>query len=236
MSLRGLSARDVTLLVAGALLAAFAIVASSLWTPIDQVQPTNVVVASTRIEGGALDSTREVLARPESASLSECLDVQSRHIAESPGSKASRRREVMRIGSDVATVEWEGNIRRLRFASGALRAEEVLIDGKLDGPSTSWYEDGTLRAFGTYREGRPEGPWVYYSESARAMAEGSFVDGARDGGWTTWASTGQIESKGVYSNGKKIGNWRFWDIVTGELDESRSGHYVDDVRQSGDTR
>lgn len=148
------------------------------------------------------------------------------------GLEDSRSSEIMKVGDEMYFVEWEGNLRRLRFASGALRAEEVVIDGKLDGHSTVWHESGSLHCQGSYRANREEGEWVYFADTSQVIATGRFVGGKKEGTWTTWFATGQLESMGAYSGGLRVGTWSFWEVSSGRIDDRRSGFYENGHQQS----
>jgi hypothetical protein len=141
--------------------------------------------------------------------------------------EASHAPGIIRIGEQVCAIEWNGNLRRLRFPTGAIKAEEVINDGKLDGPATMWHSNGQLHAQGLYHANREEGFWVYYSENGLKIAEGSFVSGQREGPWTTWFDDGTMESQGSYLAGKRTGAWVFWSILGGATDGDKTGFYLE---------
>jgi antitoxin component YwqK of YwqJK toxin-antitoxin module len=73
------------------------------------------------------------------------------------------------------------------------------VDGGLQGPLMTWYDNGQKREETQFEGNQPHGLW------------------------TTWHDNGQKRSESYYEDGRKVGLWRMWDRDGKLVDEQDHG-------------
>ncbi len=115
-------------------------------------------------------------------------------------------------------------------------AGRVDYRGRATGTWTYWYAVGEIRERGTYARGRRAGTWTRWHVNGLKHSEGerSWNDeqrsSPREGPWTFWYRNGQLRGVGSFETGRAVDDWTWWNHL-GQLDEKRSGVYVDGVRR-----
>ncbi len=132
-----------------------------------------------------------------------------------------------------------GETRRTYHPSGVLRDEgRVDLQGRASGTWTYWYPVGEIRERGSLRGGRREGLWTQWYARGQKHSEGrrrwndEQQASPREGPWTFWYSNGQLRGVGSFEAGRPLGEWTWWNHL-GQLDEKRSGLYVDGAKGEG---
>ena len=92
-----------------------------------------------------------------------------------------------------------------------------------EGPSIAWHPNQARRAEGSYVDGKPNGPWTTYFATGGPESQGSYKLGVKDGPWTTFHPNGAQASVGSYVDGVEHGLWRYWDEASSWRTE---GNYV----------
>jgi hypothetical protein len=77
--------------------------------------------------------------------------------------EADSERELMSELRRFYVEQFEGNVLREFYDSGALRSESEVKAGRRHGRHREFYEDGTLLVRGKYSAGKPRGTWKYYT-------------------------------------------------------------------------
>ena len=78
---------------------------------------------------------------------------------------------------------WESADRHVTFYDdGSPRARLTLVEGRFEGPASTWYRGGRRESEGAYADGEREGPWCFWG-----------VDGALD-----------PERSGLYETGVRV--------------------------------
>lgn len=96
------------------------------------------------------------------------------------------------------------------YPSGAKLSEGELINGKLDGKWTFWYENGEIQSIRYYNRGIEDSLWTWYDEAGNILRKGSYRNGLIHGRWETYHPNSQISEEGDYINNRKDGKWIFW--------------------------
>jgi hypothetical protein len=73
-------------------------------------------------------------------------------------------RELMSELKRFYVEQFEGNVLREFYPSGALQSEAEVKEGRRHGRYREYYESGALRLRGRYASGQPRGTWKYYTE------------------------------------------------------------------------
>lgn len=96
------------------------------------------------------------------------------------------------------------------FASGKLKAQGFLVEGKSDSIWVSYYESGVIKSKGNYKEGVRDGYWQYFYPNGNVHSEGNYSEGVTEGKWTYYHEQGKISSEGAERDGRKEGYWKLY--------------------------
>lgn len=81
-------------------------------------------------------------------------------------------------GETAEVQDGDGNgVRRVKYESGALKAEIHMKDGRLDGPANLYYESGNIKAKEFYRDNNLQGLSKWYYESGELQSEKYYTEG-----------------------------------------------------------
>ena len=83
-------------------------------------------------------------------------------VAEEEGEQTER--ELMSELKRFYVEQFEGNVLREFYPSGALQSEAEVKEGRRHGRYREYYESGALRLRGRYAAGQQRGAWKYYTE------------------------------------------------------------------------
>lgn len=76
---------------------------------------------------------------------------------------------------------------------------------------TEYYASGQVKMEGGMKDGKMEGEWTSYFPDGRRQSHGYFKDGKRTGEATVWQENGNLLQEGSYKEGKHCGKWKFYD-------------------------
>ena len=82
---------------------------------------------------------------------------------EAMNEEADSERELMSELRRFYVEQFEGNVLREFYDSGAIKSESEVKAGRRHGRYREFYEDGTLLVRGKYSAGKPRGTWKYYT-------------------------------------------------------------------------
>lgn len=82
-------------------------------------------------------------------------------------------------------------------------AEQLYVDGKLDGLAQAWHPNGQLRQQQPFANGVRNGTVIEWDENGKKIGEGNFVDGQREGVSRRWLEDGRVVEQ-VYEEGKVV--------------------------------
>lgn len=97
------------------------------------------------------------------------------------------------------------------FASGSVKEELVIKDGKLNGVVVKYYENGVKMEVGNYDNNLKFGLWTRFNTSGLLIAEASYKNDKKDGTWAVYDDKGTKLFNMEYKNGEKVGTWTQWD-------------------------
>ena len=89
-------------------------------------------------------------------------------------------------------------------------------------------EGPAIAESGPFENGKRQGYWESFTETGVVIARGSYKDNLTEGLWEGWYADGNPSYRSQTVAGKRQGPATYW-LPTGEIDESRSGNYVNDV-------
>ena len=90
------------------------------------------------------------------------------------------------------------------------RGEGILINGKLDGLHTMWYENGQKKKEGNFKDGKQDGLHTMWHENGQKGRERTYKDGKIDGLITKWYENGQKSGEGIWKDGQYDELWTYW--------------------------
>jgi hypothetical protein len=121
------------------------------YLPVDQQVVSNGGSGGSGEGGGSADVP--TVATSESADSAD----------DAMNADAESERELMNELKRFYVEQFEGNVLREFYDSGALRSESEVKGGKRHGRYREFSEDGALIVRGKYSAGRPRGTWKYYT-------------------------------------------------------------------------
>lgn len=95
-------------------------------------------------------------------------------------------------------------------------SEITFVNGKKNGPYTTWHERDMIKEKGFFKEDLFDGEWEYYDERGAIVGEGSFVQGT--GSVTSYDQAGNLYRITHYINNLKDGDDIFY-LPNGEVDK-----------------
>lgn len=98
-----------------------------------------------------------------------------------------------------------------RFASGVMKSEITISNGKVDGLAIYFYENGAKMESGNYTSGLRVGLWEKWSEKGQQIGIANYKSGMKQGVWMVWDDQGRKRMEMHYLNGEKSGKWMMWD-------------------------
>ncbi|NJB86576.1 antitoxin component YwqK of YwqJK toxin-antitoxin module [Lewinella marina] len=107
------------------------------------------------------------------------------------------------------TGEREGFARRYDPA-GNLIAEELYVDGQLDGTRTTYYPDGHPEIVENYREGQFEGEYMTYDSVGNLRLHGQYIGGVMGKVWTRYWPDGTVREVVTFADNRENGPFREW--------------------------
>ena len=91
-------------------------------------------------------------------------------------------------------------------ASGCF-SQNQLVNGKREGPWTTYYQFGQKQESGNYLDGERAGPWSRWHVNGELQWVMNFEDGERHGPYSAFYNDGQPRERGQFEHGKKAGEW-----------------------------
>ena len=91
-------------------------------------------------------------------------------------------------------------------ASGCA-SQNQLVNGKREGPWTTYYQFGQKQESGNYLDGERTGTWRRWNVNGELQWVMNFEDGERHGPYSTFYNDGQPRERGQFEHGKKTGEW-----------------------------
>ena len=76
---------------------------------------------------------------------------------------------------------------------------------------TEYYASGQVKMEGGMKDGKMEGEWTSYFPDGRVQSHGFFKDGKRTGAAEVYYSNGNKYQEGYYREGTHVGKWKFYD-------------------------
>ena len=76
---------------------------------------------------------------------------------------------------------------------------------------TEYYASGQVKMEGGMKNGKMEGEWTSYFPDGRVQSHGFFKDGKRTGAAEVYYSNGNKYQEGYYKEGTHVGKWKFYD-------------------------
>lgn len=99
----------------------------------------------------------------------------------------------------------------LYYASGAIKEELTIKDGKLDGEVVKYFENGQKMEVGQYENNLKFGLWTRYNMTGTTIAEARYKNDKKDGTWMVYDDKGSKLFQMEYKDGEKVGTWTQWD-------------------------
>ncbi len=87
------------------------------------------------------------------------------------------------------------------------KIEMLLLQGKLNGITKTFFESGKINEIRSYSEGKTNGKWETFNEQGVKTAEANFQMGEKHGKWFIWDDNGTLRYDMNYTNGKRNGVW-----------------------------
>lgn len=100
---------------------------------------------------------------------------------------------------------------------GSVRIRESYREGKLHGPSRSFYPDGLISEEVWWEEDVKEGEWRQFYQNGAPRLSGHYENGLLQGSYEVYFSNKNIKIKGNYLDNKSHGTWRFFDEEGNEV-------------------
>ncbi len=98
-----------------------------------------------------------------------------------------------------------------RFETGQISRRSNIVEGKIEGKMTDYYNDGKLMAERYFVNGLQEGRTVIYYPSGQIKEVQHFIAGKKEGGDTLWYEDGKVQFVTTLKNDKKDGYLRKWN-------------------------
>ncbi len=95
-------------------------------------------------------------------------------------------------------------------ASGALRLQKKLVNGRTDGVLAEWYENGEKKVEEQWKDGKRHGACTYWYQNGQVEREEKFDMGSPVGVHVAYFENGQMKTKMPYVDGKPYGVWQYW--------------------------
>lgn len=99
----------------------------------------------------------------------------------------------------------------VNFESGAKKSVVNIVEGKVHGAVTYYYENGNIMETGAFASNEKNGEWLRWDEAGNKIAQAFYVSGKKDGIWLVWDASGVKRYEMVYAMGEKVGKWSMWD-------------------------
>jgi len=106
------------------------------------------------------------------------------------------------LEQNYADGKLHGKKREWYAENGAVRSEELYLNGRRNGPSVEWYLNGKLKRNALYKDGKLEGECTEFYENEKKLRSSYFINGKWNGPFTEWYSDGARFSEGTFKNGK----------------------------------
>lgn len=104
--------------------------------------------------------------------------------------------------------------------NGELISKETYNNGKLNGPSLTFYPESEKVAESIeYKNDLKEGDFKKYFPNGSIMTEGKYKNNQLEGNFILYFPNGKIQLKGKYKNGRQIGNWSYFDEDGNKVNE-----------------
>ena len=100
-------------------------------------------------------------------------------------------------------------------------------DGKLDGKSTTWYENDQIKSKENYKDGKLDGKRTTWYKDGQIESEVNYKNNKKEGKETTWYENGRVKSENNYKNGYKEGKFSVW-YDNGQI-KSENNYTFDDI-------
>ena len=94
------------------------------------------------------------------------------------------------------------------YENDQIKSKENYKDGKLDGKRTTWYKDGQIESEVNYKNNKKEGKETTWYENGQIKSESTH--NKLEGKKTSWYQSGKIKSEVNYKNNKKEGKETTW--------------------------
>ncbi|HET8803558.1 MAG TPA: hypothetical protein VFM72_03200 [Aequorivita sp.] len=127
--------------------------------------------------------------------------------------------ELVSTGKLVAGKR-EGKWTYYHKGSDKIMMTEFYINDKLEGPSTTYFDNGKIAGELNYKNGVLHGKEKTYSEDGVLLKEFNYVNGKLNGSVTYYDVSGNISIKGQYKNNLQDGLWKYYR--NGKLTEERT--------------
>ena len=85
--------------------------------------------------------------------------------------------------------------------------QNQLIDGKPEGPWTTYYPYGQKQESGSYRDGLRVGTWRRWHINGELQWVMNFETGQRHGSYIAYYNDGSPRERGQFERGRKTGEW-----------------------------
>ncbi len=102
------------------------------------------------------------------------------------------------------------------------------VNGKIEGPWTSFHENGTVKEKGEYTEGSRSGKWEFYNKEGTLIQKGNYKKGKPDGLWKWYYENGSLRREESYLRGREDGESEEFD-EEGEL--LSKGKFIDGLKE-----
>ena len=93
------------------------------------------------------------------------------------------------------------------FENGQKSSEEFYKNGKKDDSSIRWYKNGQKSSSINFINGRMDGLFVRWHKNGQQSVEESFANGKKEGPSIRWNKNGKKTLEGYVRNYKKVGKW-----------------------------
>ena len=84
---------------------------------------------------------------------------------------------------------------------GTLQSEGEFVDGKKNGPWTTYFPSGKVASKGITSMTEPTGKWENFFEDGTISSAGEFDEGKKDGYWKSFTAGGKLKSEVTYDKG-----------------------------------
>jgi hypothetical protein len=105
------------------------------------------------------------------------------------------------------------NFVRQTYKEGVVVAEEIFVNGKIDGLAKHYFQDGTLRSTIEYKEAKRHGMMVSYYETGEKHGDIPYVNGKINGTRHNYKKDGSLTMVCSYVDGKPIPPLEEYDVA-----------------------